>query len=834
MRGNMYRRNHHWRRPELEESSPAPPFGRLIESVTIADLGIRAKAYVSSARITGCELVASYNWLDEGSPTIMVPGAPARWTPLADPVRLREDDGVYYRDKNAARYPDHPMEPAVQAVLEMHPRPFGKQVDIVACGSTLGNLLRFVRGDERPFRMLVWRVGSVVHLIRRENSPKETIPNVKGYGHTFPEAYTTWDSGVRNSASHQRILRYDFGGLGCLVRHEGDGYLKEKVGRMPEQPKQPSKGSRGSVDELIASFGGNKMSSAALNGSSRLNIQPGGFEVPQTAIFDLKTRSIMRKGQDFLGEEIPRMWVAQIPNFVLAYHNRGTFNDIEVLDVSAKMAQWEEEKNKELSQLAALLHLIIDLALSRADQKMEISLQVPVPNEFRAPQQNPYGAPSIAISPTPAYLKQLRSMTHHRDILAKSGFVIAQLSHAEFDRKRRCQRCNVRCNNGGNRGKPDAREGRNGNKKPFQKSPAPKAQRQGVPIPGVDGPDKARDDKDDKPRLKCQYHTGHVVRMHWNCCRNFVSAPGCTFAPEHLTRVYSPQELQIRYQFHKTPVAQLFDFNPAPLISFSSVDSYTPSGSRETRQAVALDCEMGVAFDGESELIRLTMIDYFTSEILLDSLISPAVPMQNYNARYSGISRQDMDEARRKGKCVHGGYAAAREAVWRWVGPDTVVVGHAVHNDLASLRWIHPLVVDSLVLATAAKAEKDKREAEEEEARKEAEEEQQIIEALHAAARARATGEDIEDLMSFDDEQKTKEQKKKDEEEKKAKKQKGGGLSLKKLTKELLGRDIQMGKTGHDSLEDAVAARDLVHWYVMRKTEELLGKNENDTVPGFW
>jgi DNA polymerase III epsilon subunit-like protein len=40
--------------------------------------------------------------------------------------------------------------------------------------------------------------------------------------------------------------------------------------------------------------------------------------------------------------------------------------------------------------------------------------------------------------------------------------------------------------------------------------------------------------------------------------------------------------------------------------------------------------------------------------------------------------------------------------------------------------------------------------------------------------------------------------------------------SLKNLAKRYLGRDIQMnGRDGHDSLEDAVAARDVVHYQVL-------------------
>lgn len=40
-------------------------------------------------------------------------------------------------------------------------------------------------------------------------------------------------------------------------------------------------------------------------------------------------------------------------------------------------------------------------------------------------------------------------------------------------------------------------------------------------------------------------------------------------------------------------------------------------------------------------------------------------------------------------------------------------------------------------------------------------------------------------------------------------------LSLKTLMKQCLEKDVQTGgRKGHDSLEDAVAARDLVHWQI--------------------
>jgi len=117
-------------------------------------------------------------------------GKPPRWAPPATPTPLRQDRGTYFRDRNAARFPAHPIEPAIVAAMMQNPRA-ADGVDMVACSSTLGNLLRFVRGTPQDFRMRVEKIGRAVFFVRRENSPTQHIDDVRGYSHTFPEAYTT-------------------------------------------------------------------------------------------------------------------------------------------------------------------------------------------------------------------------------------------------------------------------------------------------------------------------------------------------------------------------------------------------------------------------------------------------------------------------------------------------------------------------------------------------------------------------------------------------------------------------------------------------------------------
>lgn len=271
------------------------------------------------------------------------------------------------------------MEPAVLAVLAQSAHD-ARGNDVVACGSTLGNLLRFLRGEDKQFRFLVELVEGTVFFIRRENTPRELIPDVKGYGHSFPEAYTTWDADVKGSVSHQRILSYRFGGLGFLVRFEGDGYLlsegEDEKGSAIGPPEVTEGTDKVAVDGLAAALDQSRVSAVVPSAGSELMVSSAGKLVSQERIFDLKTRSIRRKEvatfEDTFADQLPRLWVAQIPKFILAYHDRGTFEDITVKDARKDVKAWEREHVDVLSRLASLVHRIIALAKSSPDGKLEL------------------------------------------------------------------------------------------------------------------------------------------------------------------------------------------------------------------------------------------------------------------------------------------------------------------------------------------------------------------------------------------------------------------------------------------------------------------------------
>lgn len=76
------------------------------------------------------------------------------------------------------------MEPAAKATLAQNPGLDTGNTDIFGCTSTLGNLLRYLKKDDRPFRFTVEAVGRTVFFVRRENAPDEIMAKPNGFGPT--------------------------------------------------------------------------------------------------------------------------------------------------------------------------------------------------------------------------------------------------------------------------------------------------------------------------------------------------------------------------------------------------------------------------------------------------------------------------------------------------------------------------------------------------------------------------------------------------------------------------------------------------------------------------
>lgn len=266
--------------------------------------------------------------------------------------------------------------------MEMHPGRL-EDLDLFACGSTLGNLLRFTEGSDRPFRLLVNVVGGVVHLIRREKSPTERILGIRGFGHTFPEANTTWDFEVRGSTTHQRILRYRLGGISILIRFEADGYIPSSYEAVSSS--HISAGIEpGDVEDQLNGLRVKPQRKGSDTAKHHdLVVRYGGDLVAQDRVFDLKTRASYHKDKNIVDEELPRLWLRQMEHFVLAFHRHHLFSDVTVHDIKDRVIRWERDHQPLLSSLVKLLQDIMQKARERVDGKFEIVYSGQGPLEIR-------------------------------------------------------------------------------------------------------------------------------------------------------------------------------------------------------------------------------------------------------------------------------------------------------------------------------------------------------------------------------------------------------------------------------------------------------------------
>lgn len=106
---------------------------------------------------------------------------------------------------------------------------------------------------------------------------------------------------------------------------------------------------------------------------------------------------------------------------------------------------------------------------------------------------------------------------------------------------------------------------------------------------------------------------------------------------------------------------------------------------------LALDCEMGFTSLGY-EMIRLTIVDFFTSKTLFDEIVQPLGDVVDLNTQFSGVS-----EINRKTSL------SFNETMDRVVSPklinaNSILIGHGLENDLNVMRIVHQRIIDTAIL----------------------------------------------------------------------------------------------------------------------------------------
>lgn len=114
-------------------------------------------------------------------------------------------------------------------------------------------------------------------------------------------------------------------------------------------------------------------------------------------------------------------------------------------------------------------------------------------------------------------------------------------------------------------------------------------------------------------------------------------------------------------------------------------------------QVIAMDCEMCETADPVSglkdsrALCRISVVDVKTNEVLLDTLVKPAWPVSDYRTWVNGIGAEHLEN-------VQFTLRHAQAFMMKLCSDETVMMGHALQNDLAAIRMSHHACVDSAFL----------------------------------------------------------------------------------------------------------------------------------------
>lgn len=170
---------------------------------------------------------------------------------------------------------------------------------------------------------------------------------------------------------------------------------------------------------------------------------------------------------------------------------------------------------------------------------------------------------------------------------------------------------------------------------------------------------------------ECRYHWGKKRDGRYECCMNKIKTAGCTTGQSH---VWSGIHDGLNGPFN-----QYVETRPPPVYDIYG-DNFAIFG---------LDCEMVYTKYG-LELAKVSVVQP-DGVLIYERLVKPAAEVIDHNTRFSGIRPEDYKENN------YTTLAQVQQEILSFVHNNSILVGHALQNDLRALRIIHPNVIDTSI-----------------------------------------------------------------------------------------------------------------------------------------
>jgi hypothetical protein len=193
-----------------------------------------------------------------------------------------------------------------------------------------------------------------------------------GYGHEFEKAFTTFDEDLANSSGHHRIVKYNLGGMNCLVRFEADAYFDECLSTtgLSQRSRSPTGNLTDTDNDISTNLRSLSLKSPGRGTGSMPNngvrvIQSGRL-VPPTSVIEIKSRSKKIKMKDV----IPQLWFSQTKRLFVGYHREGIIEEeVTQYEMAAYFEAWETQHEDQLQKFVSLILRIREAVQETAGKK---------------------------------------------------------------------------------------------------------------------------------------------------------------------------------------------------------------------------------------------------------------------------------------------------------------------------------------------------------------------------------------------------------------------------------------------------------------------------------
>lgn len=178
----------------------------------------------------------------------------------------------------------------------------------------------------------------------------------------------------------------------------------------------------------------------------------------------------------------------------------------------------------------------------------------------------------------------------------------------------------------------------------------------------------------------------------WSCCSQPMSeGEGCSRGP-HVFSESTPEDLHARHSFSKTRAPATSDDTAVDVIALDCEMIYTTGGVRVARVS-AVDGSGKEIFDElvkTDEGVEIMSVETLSLRLRISDVAFRSC-CRDLNTRFSGITEQDCEKAVLT-------LPSIRRSLDAFINSDTILIGHALENDLKTLRMVHYRCVDTAIL----------------------------------------------------------------------------------------------------------------------------------------